>query len=215
MWLFVSLLMAAMSSCFNNPKLLLKEKVLCISYETPAKKQCSLQVREMYKATLEFEAKDGQQVIYHNHNAVYGGIDVCFINTAHHFTFAKGQVQFTMENETIVVTDIEANELIYVSLAPGSGPAPLKGQTVMAHYTGMYLNGTVFDTSRKRSFPFMFHLGQNEVISGWDLTFASMQAKEKGIIVVPYQYGYGEQGIPPTIPPRSTLVFEVELVQIN
>lgn len=215
MWLLVFLLVATMASCFNNPKLTLKDKVLCVSYEVPAKAQCSLQAREMYMAELEFETKDGQKVAYHNPSAVYGALDVCFNNTGHHFTFAGGQLQFGIKNETTTITTIEANELIYVSLEPGSGPAPLKGQTVMAHYTGMYLNGTVFDTSRKRPFPFMFHLGQNEVISGWDLTFASMQAKEKGIIVVPYQYGYGEQGISPTIPPRATLIFEVELVQIN
>lgn len=215
MWLFLALLAGTMASCFNNSKLILKDKMLCVTYEVPSKGSCPLQAREMYKAELEFESKDAQKVTYINRNAIYGSLDVCFTNTANHFTFAEGKVRFSIKDELETITDIVAEDLIYVSLTPGSGPAPLKGQTVMAHYTGMFLNGTVFDTSRTRSFPFMFHLGQNEVIYGWDFTFASMQAGEKGIIVVPYQYGYGERGIPPTIPPKATLVFEVELVQIN
>lgn len=56
-----------------------------------------LQAREMYKAKLEFEAKDGQQVVYHNHNAVYGAIDACFVNTDHHFTFAKDKFSLPWE----------------------------------------------------------------------------------------------------------------------
>lgn len=215
MWFFAALLAAVTASCFNNAKLTLKEKMLCVSYETQSKGSCPLQQREMYKAELEFESKDGQKVTYSNPSAVYGPLDVCFTNTGNHFTFADGKVHFRIKDEVEVITNITANDLIYVSLKPGHGPAPLKGQTVMAHYTGMFLNGTVFDTSRKRSFPFMFHLGQKEVISGWDITFASMQTGEKGIIVVPYQHGYGERGMPPTIPPKATLVFEVELVQIG
>lgn len=84
----------------------------------------------------------------------------------------------------------------------------------MAHYTGMYLNGTVFDTSRKRSFPFMFHLGQNEVISGWDLTLRLCKPRKRH-----YRCSLSiwlrRAGNSPYDSPRSTLVFEVELVQIN
>lgn len=96
---------------------------------------------------------------------------------------------------------------------PGKGPNPVAGQTVTAHYTGKFLDGTVFDSSVERGQPFEFVLGQGQVIPGWDKGFAMMNKGEKATLVIPslLAYGPGRQGIPPF----STLVFDVELIDFK
>lgn len=96
---------------------------------------------------------------------------------------------------------------------PGKGPNPTAGQTITAHYTGKFLDGTVFDSSVERGQPFEFVLGQGQVIAGWDKGFAMMKKGEKATLVIPslLAYGPGRQGIPPF----STLVFDVELIDFK
>ena len=96
---------------------------------------------------------------------------------------------------------------------PGKGPKPTAGQKITAHYTGKFLDGTVFDSSVERGQPFEFVLGQGQVIPGWDKGFAMMNKGEKATLVIPsaLAYGQGRQGIPP----YSTLVFDVELIDFK
>jgi FKBP-type peptidyl-prolyl cis-trans isomerase len=95
----------------------------------------------------------------------------------------------------------------------GKGSNPTAGQTITAHYTGKFLDGTVFDSSVERGQPFEFVLGQGQVIAGWDKGFAMMKKGEKATFVIPslLAYGPGRQGIPPF----STLVFDVELIDFK
>jgi FKBP-type peptidyl-prolyl cis-trans isomerase len=104
--------------------------------------------------------------------------------------------------------------LLYVVHAPGEGPVPFKGQIVSVHYTGTFLNGEVFDSSHKRGAPFNFPVGFNRMIAGWEEAFGGMRKGEKRTLIVPYWLGYGEKG-KGKIPPRATLVFEVELLGID
>lgn len=105
--------------------------------------------------------------------------------------------------------------LKYVVTAEGSGPTPTKGQTVVAHYTGKLLDGTKFDSSHDRGKPFEFAVGMGKVIKGWDEAFLSMKKGEKRTLIIPYDLAYGERGFPPKIPPKATLVFDVELIDIK
>ncbi|KAK9664517.1 hypothetical protein RND81_14G047800 [Saponaria officinalis] len=89
---------------------------------------------------------------------------------------------------------------------------PSKGDDVEVHYVGTLLDGTQFDSSRDRGTPFRFKLGQGEVIKGWDEGIKTMKKGEKALFTIPPQMAYGESGSPPTIPPNSTLKFEVELI---
>ena len=73
-------------------------------------------------------------------------------------------------------------------------------------------DGSKFDSSRDRGTPFKFTIGQGQVIKGWDEGFASMKIGEKAKLVIRSDYGYGDQGHPPTIPGKATLVFDVELL---
>jgi len=96
----------------------------------------------------------------------------------------------------------------------GEGPKPQKGQTVNVHYTGLLENGTKFDSSHDRGKPFSFPLGQGRVIKGWDEALALMNKGEKRTIVIPPEMGYGSRSTG-KIPPNSTLIFEVELIDFN
>jgi len=102
------------------------------------------------------------------------------------------------------------------SVKPGDGASyPKKGQTVTVHYTGTLTNGTKFDSSRDRNKPFQFRLGVGEVIRGWDEGVAKMSKGERATLTCTPDYAYGDDGYPPIIPPKSTLIFDVELIDFK
>jgi peptidylprolyl isomerase len=105
--------------------------------------------------------------------------------------------------------------LAYLDLVEGTGPVPQKGQTVSVHYTGTLENGKKFDSSLDRNRPLDFVLGAGSVIKGWDEGIATMKVGGKRKLIVPPHIGYGAEGRPPVIPPNSTLIFEVELLEIK
>ncbi|VDM93439.1 unnamed protein product, partial [Onchocerca ochengi] len=89
---------------------------------------------------------------------------------------------------------------------------PSKGDSVYVHYVGTLENGEQFDSSRDRSEPFNFTLGNGQVIKGWDLGVATMKKGEKCDLICRADYAYGENGSPPKIPGGATLKFEIELL---
>jgi len=94
------------------------------------------------------------------------------------------------------------------------GIMAVKGDRVEAHYTGTLLNGKKFDSSRDRNQTFSFTLGQGEVIAGWDEGFGILRKGEKATLIIPASLGYGTQDMG-DIPPNSTLIFDVELVNVQ
>jgi FKBP-type peptidyl-prolyl cis-trans isomerase len=109
-----------------------------------------------------------------------------------------------------------ASGLMWVERSPGSGDGgPRIGGEVIAHYDGRLLDGTPFDSSYKHGTPLTFRVGIRQVIAGWDEAFLTMKKGEKRTLIVPYWLGYGDKGSPPKIPPRATLVFEVELIDFR
>ena len=104
--------------------------------------------------------------------------------------------------------------LKYRDIKVGTGDTPETRQLVTVHYTGTLPNGKQFDSSLKRGEPFTFPIGAGRVIKGWDEGVASMKVGGKRELVIPANLAYGDSGVPGVIPPRSTLIFEVELLDI-
>ncbi|MCA9363117.1 FKBP-type peptidyl-prolyl cis-trans isomerase [Candidatus Kaiserbacteria bacterium] len=96
----------------------------------------------------------------------------------------------------------------------GAGEEVKSGDTVSVHYIGTLQNGTEFDNSRKRGEPFQFKIGAGMVIKGWDEGLLGMKVGGQRVLVIPPDKAYGEEGVGP-IPPNSTLVFAIELVDIR
>lgn len=105
--------------------------------------------------------------------------------------------------------------LQFIDLATGDGEVARAGQAVEVHYTGWLENGTKFDSSVDRGEPFGFALGQGMVIRGWDEGVEGMKVGGKRKLVIPSQLGYGDQGAGGIIPPKATLIFEVELLAVR
>lgn len=121
-------------------------------------------------------------------------------------------------NDTIDLTqeDIMANqgELIIEDIEEGTGQDVVEsGDDIVIHYRGTLQDGTVFDSSYDRGEPFQTQIGVGQVIQGWDEGVIGMKAGGKRKLTIPPHMAYGEQGVG-SIPPNSTLIFEVELVEI-
>ena len=116
----------------------------------------------------------------------------------------------------------EMSELQITDTVNGDGPTAEAGQTVIVHYTGWLYDpeqpenkGEKFDSSVDRGDPFSFSLGAGQVIRGWDEGFAGMQIGGKRTLIIPPDMGYGARGAGGVIPPNATLMFEVELLDIQ
>ena len=102
--------------------------------------------------------------------------------------------------------------LQYKVLKQGNGKKPTAKDTVMCHYEGFLIDGTVFDSSVQRGEPATFPLQQ--VIAGWTEGLQLMQEGAKYRFFIPYRLAYGEGGAGTAIPPYATLIFDVELIQV-
>lgn len=108
----------------------------------------------------------------------------------------------------------QATELKIEDTVVGNGDEAVAGKQVTVHYTGTLTNGTKFDSSLDRGQPFTFTLGAGEVIQGWDEGVAGMKVGGKRKLTIPPDMGYGPMAIG-TIPANSTLLFDVELLQVE
>jgi len=97
----------------------------------------------------------------------------------------------------------------------GTGAEAKDGSTVKVHYTGTLKDGTKFDSSRDKGQPFEFTIGSGQVIKGWDKGVVGMKVGGQRKLTIPYDLAYGEEGKPPSIPPRATLLFDIELLEVK
>jgi len=125
--------------------------------------------------------------------------------------------QSVTSDDTIDISEnimSKTGELVVETIQEGTGDQVVEsGDDIVIHYRGTLEDGTVFDSSYDRGEPFQTQIGVGEVIRGWDEGVIGMKPGEKRKLIIPPAMGYGEQGIG-SIPPNSTLIFEVELVEI-
>jgi len=134
---------------------------------------------------------------------------------------AETQPEYSTEDALVIAQKYgnahkQPSGLMYLPVTRGTGTTlPQIGDRVTANYELRLLDGTLVDSSARRGGPISFRLGSGQVIAGWEEAFLHMHKGEKRILIVPYWLGYGVTGRPPSIPPRATLVFEVELVDFR
>jgi FKBP-type peptidyl-prolyl cis-trans isomerase FkpA len=109
-----------------------------------------------------------------------------------------------------------------IDVKQGTGTEAVADHTVVVHYTGWLYDsskpdshGAKFDSSRDRNAPFSFALGAGRVIKGWDQGVAGMKVGGQRTLVIPPQLGYGARGAGGVIPPNATLIFDVELLEVQ
>lgn len=130
---------------------------------------------------------------------------------AHAAAIEQGEMFLKMNKERPGVVTLPSG-LQYEVLASGNGRKPKAADQVRCHYEGRLVDGTLFDSSIERGEPVVF--GVNQVIAGWKEALQLMSEGDKWKLYIPYNLGYGEQGAGGVIPPYSTLVFEVELLNV-
>lgn len=134
---------------------------------------------------------------------------------------AEAPVEIQMDTEFADVLDIDLESmtrtesgLYYEDVEPGSGLAAREGHVLDTHYTGWLTTGEQFGTSRGGN-PYSFQLGRHQVPRGIEEGVTGMRIGGVRRLVVPPALAYGPRGQPPTIPPGATLVYEIELLDIN
>ena len=132
-----------------------------------------------------------------------GGFYVFSVNIDNNFL--KGDITESIKN----------NMLEIETIVKGSGTEAKVGDNLTVHYTGTLEDGTKFDSSVDRGTPFNFVLGTGQVIEGWEKGMEGIKVGEKRKLTIQPEYAYGERGVPGVIPPNATLIFEVELLEIN
>ncbi len=116
-------------------------------------------------------------------------------------------------NRSILTMD---NGLVIEELVIGEGTEAQDYNKVVVNYTGTLEDGSVFDSSLKAGRgPFTFTLGVGSVIKGWDLGVKGMKVGGKRKLTIPSDLGYGDKGAGGVIPPGATLIFEVELLEVE
>jgi FKBP-type peptidyl-prolyl cis-trans isomerase FkpA len=119
--------------------------------------------------------------------------------------------EYLMANEFTL--EAESSGLYFISTKKGEGSVPKTGQTVVIHYKGKFLDGTIFDNSFIRGKPLEFKIGYGQVISGLDFGVARMKKGGEAKLLIPSYLGYGEGRA--EIPPFTPLLFEVKLIDIK
>ena len=120
--------------------------------------------------------------------------------------------KFLAENAKKDGVKTTASGLQYMVMQEGKGKQPTAKDTVMCHYEGFLIDGTVFDSSVQRGEPATFPLQQ--VIAGWTEGLQLMKEGAKYRFFIPYRLAYGEGGAGASIPPYAALIFDVELIQV-
>ncbi|MDR2923914.1 MAG: FKBP-type peptidyl-prolyl cis-trans isomerase [Treponema sp.] len=161
----------------------------------------------LYDNKTRFNEEDIGQILNETYNA--------FMDKQAEIDFAENKqagIDFLEKNKQRPGITTTESGLQYEVIIPGDGPKPTDQDIVRVHYRGTLIDGTEFDSSYSSGKPVVFPL--DEVIKGWTEGLQLMNTGSKYRLFIPSDLGYGSRGSRPQIPPLSTLVFEVELLDI-
>jgi len=154
---------------------------------------------------------------------IYGGIALSLIllmatsclkdNSADYKSKELAELEQYLIDNNITVQPRESG-LYYIETLEGQGDLPVSGDTLTVDYKGQLINGFVFDSTMTRG-PFIFQLGVDPVIPGWEEGISLMKKGGKATLIIPSSLAYGANGSGLSIPPYATLVFDVDLVDIK
>jgi peptidylprolyl isomerase len=131
-------------------------------------------------------------------------------------TAAEAATAEKTKPKVTVPTGVPPKQLEIKELEEGSGAEAKSGDEVTVQYVGVnYKNGKEFDSSWSRNEPYPFTLGAGLVIPGWEQGVEGMKVGDRRELVIPPELAYGEEGRPPAIPPNETLVFVIDLLEVN
>jgi len=139
------------------------------------------------------------------------GIGLLFVLGFYYFLSSSDKVQSKPMTQTD--TTQTPSELKIEDTQVGTGTEVASGDTVVINYKGTLTDGTQFDSSYDRGTPFETQIGVGQVIQGWDQGVVGMKVGGKRKLTIPPELGYGERAVGP-IPANSTLIFEVELIEV-
>lgn len=170
-----------------------------------------------FKNGMKEETKDYKITFNWKNIATVFFASLGFIGVFYLLLFFVGKVNNKDSAQSVVTPTPEINmeDLKKEDIVVGKGPEVKDGDTVSVNYKGTLTDGKEFDNSYKRGQPFEFKVGAGKVIKGWDLGLVGMKVGGKRKLTIPSALGYGERGAGTSIPPNSTLVFEVELLKIK
>lgn len=118
------------------------------------------------------------------------------------------------KENTPAPADLPQNQIAVIDVKTGTGTEARQGSLVSVHYDGFLTDGSKFDSSRVRGETFTFAIGAGQVIPGFEQGVTGMKVGGVRRVVIPASLGYGDQ-VAGTIPPNSTLLFEIELVTVK
>ena len=151
----------------------------------------------------------------------YRWVALCLVLLLSSVGFSAGpRASFSAEDEEIIEKNWPGYQetpsgLRYLIEREGTGESPLRGMKISVVYTGFLIDGTKFSENSDREKPFEFRLGSGEVIQGWEEVFTDMRKGEKRILIIPYALAYGLRGRGESVPRRSTLVFYIEIIDVE
>ncbi len=143
------------------------------------------------------------------------------LNSAMREALAESSPQLTRDDAALLDRTypnarITPSGLRYIMRSPGTGDGtPRIGGEVMVQVAARLLDGTPLENSYQQGTPLKFRIGVGDVLPAWDEAFLAMKKGEKRTLVAPYWLAYGVKGRPPAIPPKSTIIFEVELLNFR
>ena len=172
-------------------------------------------VKSQGKASIPAFIKKGDRLVFNvKMKKIVSGLDYANAN--------KDMYQKRIDEENSLINRFLINMnyplkktdsgLHILTINKGAGKKPSVGSTVKIDYTAAFIDGSVFDSTLERSEPFSFVTGKKEVIVGLEEAVMNMQVGDHCLVIIPFRLAYGDQKYGNVIPPFSTLVFEIELL---